>query len=174
MLMPQRTGRPSDEGQPVEREGWLSQRLDRQPEEQQRVVVTCRPVAVQDSAALAAVDEHPFAVTAHGNRDGLHGRLAVGRPVARIVVDVPAPEAVRAMVPVGRAGRRRGNVQPAMHATEGSDRFQRGISTRRLEVDRPIPRHDRLPDMKKPSSTEDGCGLLRLVSVRPAGTLAEA
>jgi hypothetical protein len=64
------------------------------------------------------MDQDPLAVLADGDRDGLHGRLAIGRAVARLVVEVTTPQAVRAMVAMGGAGGGQRDVEPAMDAAE--------------------------------------------------------
>src|SRR6187402_276126 len=104
-LVPACPGRPgprSDEREPVERERWLGERLDRDPDEQQRVVVAGDPVARQRPAAVAAMDQDPLAVLADGDRDRFHRGEAVRGAVARVVVDVAGPEAVRTVVSVRR------------------------------------------------------------------------
>ena len=55
-------------------------------------------------AALAAVDDSPFAASAHPNSHRLHDAAAVGRPVAGLDVDVQAGKAVRTVVAVVAAG----------------------------------------------------------------------
>jgi hypothetical protein len=97
----------------------LGKRLDRDPDEEQRVVVAGDPVRRERAAALAAMNEDPLAVLANGDRDRLHRGLAVGRAVAPVVVEVTRPEAVGAMVAVGGAGRGERDVEPAMDAAEG-------------------------------------------------------
>jgi hypothetical protein len=67
----------------------------------------------------ATVDEHPFAVAADGHGDGLHGRTAVGVPVARVVVvEVTAPQAVGAVVAVGGAGGVEPHIEAAVATSE--------------------------------------------------------
>src|SRR6266496_1663383 len=70
------------------------------------------------------MDQHPLTVPADGDRDRLHRREAVGRPVARVDVDVAAPEAVRTMIAMGGAGRVGRDVEPAMIAAECGRAFQ--------------------------------------------------
>ena len=118
----------SDQAEPVERKRWLGERLHRQTDEQQRVVVAGRSVALQLAASITAMDEHPFTILPYGDGDGFHGRLTVGCPVARLVVDVLAPETARAMVAVGRAGGVSRDVDSAMAAPEGLRWFQRKFS----------------------------------------------
>ena len=113
------TARPLDQGQTVKRERRLGDWLDCQSHQQQRVVVARGAIGVKHVAAAATVDEHPFAIASDGDRDGFHGGAAVGGPVTRGVVDVPAPQAGWTVVPMLRARRRRCDVQAAMRATEG-------------------------------------------------------
>ena len=87
------------------------------------------PVAAvqrQRIAPGAAVDEDPLAVAADADGDRLHARAAVGRPIAGVVgVEVAAPQAVRAVVPMGRAGRGERHVQAAVAASERRDAMAR-------------------------------------------------
>ena len=108
----------SQRPKPIQREGRLGDGAHRDTDEQQRAVVAGDAVRVQHAAAVAAMDEHPFAVAADGDGDGFHRRKAVRRPVARVVVDVPRPEAVWAMVPVRGAGGVRRDVEAALDAAE--------------------------------------------------------
>jgi hypothetical protein len=65
------------------------------------------------------VDEHPLAVAAHRHGDGLHGRAALGLPIARtIVVEVTAEQAVGTVVAVGRTGRIEPDIEAAVAASE--------------------------------------------------------
>ena len=117
----------------------MGERPDGQPKQDERVVVAGGPVQVDFVAAGAAVHEHPFPASAHRDADRFHERAAVGRPVAGcVVVDVPAPQAVRAVVPVRGARRLLGHVQPAVAATERS-----GLSA--PPVAALIERHERPP-----------------------------
>src|SRR5690349_5474003 len=65
------SGPRSDEREPVERERRLGEGLDRDPDEQERVVVAGGPVRRQRPAAVTAVDQEPLAVAADGDRDRL-------------------------------------------------------------------------------------------------------
>jgi hypothetical protein len=65
------------------------------------------------------MDQDPLAVLANGDGDRLHRGLAVGRPVARVDVEVTRPEAARAVVAMGGAGRGERDVEPAVDAAEG-------------------------------------------------------
>jgi hypothetical protein len=87
---------------PLEWERRLGKRPDRQPQEQQRIIVTRGPVQVELVASDAAVDQDPFAVSANGDGDRLHeGTAARGSIASHLVVQVPAPQAVRTVVPEG-------------------------------------------------------------------------
>ena len=77
---------------------------------------------MQRIAAGAPVDEYPFTVATYGDRDRFHRRLAVLGTIAGPVVDVTAPQAVRAMVSMSGAGRVVRNVEAAMAAAERSGR----------------------------------------------------
>ena len=107
-------------GDPFDRKRRLSERLDDEPKQKEGVVVAGRSIQPKRVTSPASVDEHPFAIAADADGDRLHQRVAVGVAIARaVVVDVPAPQTVRAVVPVGRAGGLRGDVQPATAASEG-------------------------------------------------------
>ena len=88
----------------VERERRLAQRLHGNAHELHRVVVRRHAVGAERPAALAAVDDSPFAASAHPNSHRLHDAAAVGRPVAGLDVDVQAGKAVWAVVAVVAAG----------------------------------------------------------------------
>src|SRR6185503_4649458 len=92
------------EGEDLERERWVRDRLHRQFHQQQRVVVARGAVRDQRVAAATAVDEHPFAATAYRNGERFHPRAAVGGAVTGPLVDVFAPQAVRTMVAMRGAG----------------------------------------------------------------------
>jgi hypothetical protein len=66
------------------------------------------------------VHDRPLAVSPAADADGLHGRIAARGPVARHVVDVPAPQAVRAVVAVRGTRRLHGDVESAVAASEGA------------------------------------------------------
>ncbi len=65
------------------------------------------------------MDQGPFAVSAHPDRDRLHGRAAAGAAVAGGLVHVKGPEAMRAVVAVPGAVLLRHDRPPAMAAVEG-------------------------------------------------------
>ena len=91
--------------QVLEREGRLRERPHRQLGQQQGVVVTRDAVEVDRVAARAAVHDHPLAVAADGHRDRLHRGAAVRGAVAGpVVVEVPAPQAARAVIAMCGAG----------------------------------------------------------------------
>jgi hypothetical protein len=64
------------------------------------------------------MDQDPFAVLADGDGDRLHRGLTIGRAISRVDVEVTGPQAVRAMVSMGSAGRGERDVKPAMDAAE--------------------------------------------------------
>ena len=68
------------------------------------VIIRRNTVGAERAAALAAVDDGPFAASAHPNSHWLHDAAAVGRPVAGLDVYVQAGEAVGAVVAVVAAG----------------------------------------------------------------------
>jgi hypothetical protein len=104
---------------PLEWEGRLGERPDRQPQEHQRIVVTGDSVQVEPVASGATVDQDPFAVAANGDGDRFHECPAVSGPISQPdVVQVAAPEAVRAVVPVGCSRGDVGDVGPAVPASE--------------------------------------------------------
>ena len=112
--------RPSQSPQDhFQRERWQSQWTGGQPEQQQRAVVAGRAIEVDLVTAGAPVDEDPLPRAADAHGDGLHRRAARRSPVAgRVVVDMPAPQAGRAMVAVGGAGRVEWDVELAVSAAE--------------------------------------------------------
>jgi hypothetical protein len=109
--------------------------LDGDPYEDERVVVAGDAVQVHLATAGAAVDERPLAVAPDVDGDRFHGRVAVGLPVTgHVVVDVAAPEAGRAVVAVGGAGRVQRDVEPAVHAPEGAATISRSGQRRTPRV----------------------------------------
>ena len=110
--------RVSISGEPIEREGRLCDRTHGYPHQQERIVVTGGAIRVKRVAAGAPVDEDPFPVTAHGNRDRFHRRTAFCGAIAGPVVDVETPQTVGAMVPMSSAGCVVGNVDEALPAPE--------------------------------------------------------
>lgn len=113
-----------DQRKAIQRERRLGERLHRDPHEQERVVVAGDPVARQRAAAVAAMNEHPLAVLPNGNGDRFHRGQAVGRAVARIVVEVTRPEAVRTVISVSGARCACRDVEPAVNAAERLSLFQ--------------------------------------------------
>jgi hypothetical protein len=110
---------PSQPAQPLEREGRLSEGPHRESHEHERVVVARDAVQVHGCAAAAAVHERPFAAGANVDRDRLHRRATVGGAVAGTLrVEVPAPQAVRAVVAMVRSRRIHGHVEPAVVTSE--------------------------------------------------------
>ena len=109
-----------DQCQAVERERRHGQRLHGQADEEQRRVIGRRSVGVQHATAGAAVDDHPLALAADGDRDRLHAGTAVVEhgAVARPIVDVTRPQARRAVVAMLRARCIGGHVEPALDAAE--------------------------------------------------------
>jgi hypothetical protein len=86
-------------------DGWGSQRQGSELEQDQHVVIGGCPVHSQPTAAGAAVNEHPPAFAAHGDRYRFHDAGALGLPVAwDVAIKVPGPQAVRAVVSVRGAG----------------------------------------------------------------------
>ena len=109
-----------NERQPIQREGRQRQRLDGQPQQEQRRVVACRTVRVELAAAGAAMDDHPFAAAADADGDRLHAGAALVEhgAVARPVVHVARPEAGGTVIAVLGAGRIGGNVEATVNAAE--------------------------------------------------------
>ena len=108
----------SQPAEPLEGERRLCQWAYRQSHQHERIVVAGDAVEVHDATPAATVDEHPLAVTAHADRHRLHRGAAVGRPVARDVVEMPAPQAIRAVVAVRRSRRVGRHVEPAVSTSE--------------------------------------------------------
>src|SRR5262249_43151290 len=112
---------PRSSSQPaehVQREGGMGQRAGGELDEHIDVVVARRSVEMDDATAGAAVDEHPFAVAAHGDGERLHGRTAASGTVAGRVVDVSTPQAAGAVVAVGGAHSLDRYVEAAVTAPE--------------------------------------------------------
>jgi hypothetical protein len=104
---------------PFERKRRLRQWLDRQTQQEERVVVPGRAIQVEDVTSRAPVDEDPLPVSAHCDGDGLHERAAIGGSVARaVIVEMTAPETVRAVVPVGGAQGVDRDIQATVAASE--------------------------------------------------------
>src|SRR5690349_1767568 len=97
------------------------QRPPRELHQRVRVVVAGDAVQAHGRAGLAAVHERPLAVVAHGDGDRLHRAHAARPPVTRDVVEVPAPEAARAVVAVPGARRPHRYVQTAVAAAEAAN-----------------------------------------------------
>lgn len=89
---------------PVEGERGHGQRPHGDGHELHRIVVGRHPVGVQGAAALAPMDDGPFAAFADPHHDRLHVAAAVGGPVARFDVHVQTGQAVGTMVPVPASG----------------------------------------------------------------------
>ena len=109
----------SDLRDQLDREGRLPERSDRQPQQEQRLVIGSRSIEVHLVAAEAPVDQHPLAVTANGDGDRLHRRPAVGVPISGgVVVEVLAPQAAGAVVSVRGPGCSEWDVETAVTAAE--------------------------------------------------------
>jgi len=106
-------------GDPFQWEGRLNEGLDRQPQQNQWVVVPGSAIQMESIATGAPMDEYPLPISAHGDGDRLHGRATVRVAIAgSIVIEVTAPQTVRTMVPVcGTEGMDR-NIQPAVPASK--------------------------------------------------------
>jgi hypothetical protein len=99
------------------RDGWRGQWQRGQLHQQQHVVIGGRAVHPQPPAAGAAVNQHPPAFAADGDRDRLHAARAVSLPVTGdVAVKVPGPQAAGTVVAVRRAGGVQGDVYAAMSA----------------------------------------------------------
>src|SRR6266542_1541593 len=113
------SGYGSNQTYSLEREGCLNEGLDSQPQQDQGAVVTGSTIQVEDITTGAPVDEHPLPVSSHGDRDRLHGRTAVRVAIARsVVVEVPAPQTVRTMVPVLGTGGMDRHIKPTVPASK--------------------------------------------------------
>jgi len=111
--------RDLDLSDPFDWERSLCQRLDREPQQEQRVVVAGRAIQAELLAPSASMDQHPLAVTSDADRDGLHERTAIGVSVAgAVVVEMAAPQTIGAVIPVCRAEGLDGDIQPAVAASE--------------------------------------------------------
>ena len=87
----------------VKRERRFTKRLHCNGHQFHRVIIGCDPVGIQLPAAAAAMDNGPLAALPHPDRNGLHQSAAVRCPVAGLLVNVQAAQAIRAMVAVGTA-----------------------------------------------------------------------
>jgi hypothetical protein len=82
------------------------QRQRGQLHQQQQVVITGYPVESKAAAVRTAMDEDPPALPANSNGDRLHPAGTGGTPITRgVAIEVPGPEAGRAMIAVGSARR---------------------------------------------------------------------
>src|SRR5690606_19676893 len=77
-----------------------------------------------ESARDAAVENHPLSAarSAHGRR--LHEPAAFARAVARHPIDMPGPETLRAMIPIGALGERRDVSAAAFRSEEHTSELQ--------------------------------------------------
>jgi hypothetical protein len=96
----------------------LSERPDRDLQQDQWVVVTRRAIQMDDVTTVASVNEDPLPVATYCDRDRLHERVAERSPITRALVQVAAPQTVRAMVAVSGADGEGRDVQAAMTAAE--------------------------------------------------------
>lgn len=96
----------------------MSERPDRDLQQDQWVVVTGCAIQMDDVTTVASVNEDPLPVATYGDRDWLHERVAERGPITRAVVQVAAPQTVRAMVAVSGADGEGRDVQAAMTAAE--------------------------------------------------------
>jgi hypothetical protein len=97
----------------------LGERPDSQPQQHQRVVVAGGAIQVELVTTGASMDEDPLSVSANRDRDRFHERAAMRGPIARtLIVQVAAPQAVRAMVAVSGSQGVIRDVQPAVAAPE--------------------------------------------------------
>jgi hypothetical protein len=107
------------------RNGWRGQWQRGQLHQQQHVVIGGRAVHPQPPAARAAVNQHPPAFAADGDRDRLHAARAVSLPVTgNVAVKMPGPQAAGTVVAVRRAGRVQGDVYAAMSALKRARKRQ--------------------------------------------------
>jgi hypothetical protein len=103
----------------LDRERSLCQRLDREPQQHQRVVVAGRAIQAELLTPSASMDQHPLAVSSDADRDGLHERAAIGVSVAgAVVVEMSAPQTIGAVIPMRGAEGLDGDIQPAVAASE--------------------------------------------------------
>lgn len=87
-----------------QRERRLAQGLHGNAHQLHGVVIRRHPVRTEGAAALAAVDDGPFAAPADPDGHRLHNAAAVRRPVPRLHVHVETGQAVGAVVAVIAAG----------------------------------------------------------------------
>jgi hypothetical protein len=103
----------------LDREGRLGERPDRQLQQDERVVVARAAIQVELVTTATPMNEDPLSVPANGDGDRFHERAALRVAIARtVVVQVAAPQAVRAVIAVSGADGAGRNVQAAMAATE--------------------------------------------------------
>jgi hypothetical protein len=96
----------------------LSYRAHRQRQQRYFVIVPGDSILFQSAAGDATVDDDPLLAPPDGNSNRLHDTPARGSAVARLFVQVYAPQAPRAMVAVHRPRGGRIHVTPAMSAGE--------------------------------------------------------
>ena len=91
---------------------------DGDPEEEQRAVVASRAVETQFATPEATVNEDPLPVASDRHGDRFHRRATPGSAIPRGIVEMPAPEAVGAMVPVRSSRRVEWDIEVAVAAAE--------------------------------------------------------
>jgi len=97
------------------------QRQRGQLHQQQQVVITGYPVESKATAVRTAMDEDPPALPANGDGDRLHPAGTVGTPITGgVAIEVPRPEAGRAMIAMGCARRVVGYGYATARALEGA------------------------------------------------------
>jgi hypothetical protein len=112
---------------PLERERRLRERPDRQSKQHQRMVIPGSAVQMELGTSDASVDEDPFTISANGDRDRFHERAAARGPIAgTIAVQVTAPQARGAVVPVSRSRCETRDVGSAVPASEPALPFNHG------------------------------------------------
>jgi hypothetical protein len=84
----------------LEREGWAAQRPQGEGEQGQLVVVPGGAVGPERAATCAAVDDRPLAVPSDLDADRLHRAAAGAAAIAWLLIEVPGPQAVGAVVAV--------------------------------------------------------------------------
>src|SRR2546423_14956831 len=81
----------------------LGQRLCGQSHHRPGTVVARDAIGAQHAAALAAMNNCPFAIRPHPDRNRLHAARADTAAITWRVVEMQAPQTMRAMIPMPRA-----------------------------------------------------------------------
>jgi hypothetical protein len=107
-----------DPPDPFQGERRLGKWSNGQAQQHEGAVVAGRTIEMELTASPAPMHDNPFATAAHGDGDGLHERSTFRSAIAGLVIEMLAPQTVRAVVAVSGPGGFDRNVGTAMTALE--------------------------------------------------------